>query len=393
MQSSSYRLEVDNMLRAVIIDHDEEAVQFLQEHFSNIHVLKAYATKDFDTMELADLEPEVIFMNIDEPKCVNIKIIQYIANHHLTAHLVYIRENEDKDKKNVLQGQTIKYIEKPYTYEKIKRLEEEIKKDIVFPIYPETEVNMFKRFYFKKDGKEITNIKFRTAKTRELLIYLIQNGDEVVRKETLIQLLWPNVPMENAYDNLYAAIYYLRKVLRELNIGIHIHTNVQGYVVEYHNITCNMMHFEQLYNDISNDLENGRDKFLILKKFNVLKKIYIGDYLEDEPYKWKNNLQEKCRLQFLSIARKIIKCFVDHEKYMEAIIFTKELQMQYPKVDYTYLALMKLYQIVGELGCVTDQYEKLKKMLEEEFGSEPNKMIQDWYDNGLPIDGTLQGTS
>ena len=78
---------------------------------------------------------------------------------------------------------------------------------------------------------------------------------------------------------------------------------------------------------------------------------------------------------------------------MEAIIFTKEIQMQHPKVDYTYLALMKLYHIIGELGCVTDQYEKLKTMLEEEFGTEPNKMIQDWYDNGLPIDGTLQGTS
>ena len=381
------------MLRAVIIDHDEEAVQFLQEHFSNINVLKAYPTKDFDTLELADLEPEVIFMNIDVPKCVNIKIIQYLANHQLTAHLVYIRENEDKDKKNILQGKAIKYIEKPYTYEKIKQLEEEIKKDIMFPIYPETEVNMFKRFHFKKDGKEITNIKFRTAKTRELLIYLIQNGDEIVRKETLIQLLWPDMPMENAYDNLYAAIYYLRKLLRELNIGIHIHTSVQGYVVEYHNITCNMMHFGQLYNDISNDLADGCDKLLILKKFNVLKNMYIGDYLEDEPYEWKKNLQEKCRLQFLSIVRKIIKCFVEHGKYMEAIIFTKEIQMQHPKVDYTYLALMKLYHIIGELGCVTDQYEKLKTMLEEEFGAEPNKMIQDWYDNGLPIDGTLQGTS
>src|SRR5699024_9579858 len=163
----------------VIIDHDEEAVQFLQEHFSNINVLKAYPTKDFDTLELADLEPEVIFMNIDVPKCVNIKIIQYLANHQLTAHLVYIRENADNNKK-------------------IKQLEEEIKKDIMFPIYPETEVNMFKRFHFKKDGKEITNIKFRTAKTRELLIYLIQHGDEIVHKETLIQLLWPDMPMENA---------------------------------------------------------------------------------------------------------------------------------------------------------------------------------------------------
>src|SRR5699024_3436172 len=124
-------------------------------------------------------------MNIDVPKCVNIKIIQYLANHQLTAHIVYIRENEDKDKKNVLQEKVIKYIEKPYTYEKNKQREEESNKDIVFSRYPETEVNMFKRFHFKKDGKEITNIKFRTAKTRELLIYLIQNGDEIVRKETL----------------------------------------------------------------------------------------------------------------------------------------------------------------------------------------------------------------
>src|SRR5699024_10801218 len=125
------------------------------------------------------------------------------------------------------------------------------------------------------------------------LVYLIQHYGEVVRKDVLVELLWPDISVDKAYDNLYASIYYIRKLLIELEIGIQINTNVHGYEVEFHNVECDVLVFDQLFEEISSNIKLDRDKDIIQKKFNRLRGLYIGEYLEEEPYVWKEYPRQK----------------------------------------------------------------------------------------------------
>src|SRR5699024_6519941 len=123
----------------------------------------------------------------------------------------------------------------------------EINHDIIYPNYPVTELCLFKYFHIKKAGNNLLNIKWRTAKARELLIYLIQHYGETVRKDVLVELLWPDASVDKAYDNLYASIYYIRKLLSDLLIGLHITTHVNGYEVEFLHVTCVVIDLNHIF--------------------------------------------------------------------------------------------------------------------------------------------------
>src|SRR5512143_4085877 len=56
--------------------------------------------------------------------------------------------------------------------------------------------------------------KFRTAKVQALLVYLLAEAEfqpgVAQRREALMELLWPGLPLKSAQDNLRQTLYQLR---------------------------------------------------------------------------------------------------------------------------------------------------------------------------------------
>lgn len=366
-------------MRTIIIDNDMNTVMFLQKQMSELDIIKVFTSNKFDLSTIEKLEAELIFMNIYEPSCIHIGLIQYMFEHNLSSYLVVIKDYNEDVSEGFEDLNSIKYIDKPFTEEKIKRLSSQIEQDIVYPTYPEVEVCLFKYFHFRKNGKRYSNVKWRTAKSRELLVYLLQHHNEVVRKDILVELLWPEIAAEKGYNNLYAAIYYLRKLLRELNIGIHINSDVHGYEIELINVTCDMIEFEGLIEEITDRMYENVHINEIMKLFKKIQALYVGEYLEEETYLWKENKRDKYRIQFLSIACKVIDSLKERGEYTDAIVLALHIQKLYKNMDYSYFTLMKLYNEFGDIQNVEKEYMKLKDMLETEFNTAPNNMIKDWY--------------
>src|SRR5439155_26716754 len=63
-------------------------------------------------------------------------------------------------------------------------------------------------------------IRFRTSKVQALLIYLAVEATSRPaarhRREALIELLWPGLPLLSAQDNLRQVLYQLRKAIPDL---------------------------------------------------------------------------------------------------------------------------------------------------------------------------------
>ena len=58
--------------------------------------------------------------------------------------------------------------------------------------------------------------EFRTNKVRALLIYLAIQ-EEPQERESLLELLWPGLPVLSARANLRQIVYYLRKSIPEVS--------------------------------------------------------------------------------------------------------------------------------------------------------------------------------
>lgn len=58
--------------------------------------------------------------------------------------------------------------------------------------------------------------KFRTNKVQALLVYLAVETDAVHRREALMELLWPGLPLKSAQVNLRQTLYQLRRAMPEV---------------------------------------------------------------------------------------------------------------------------------------------------------------------------------
>ncbi|MDJ0756588.1 MAG: protein kinase [Ardenticatenaceae bacterium] len=62
-------------------------------------------------------------------------------------------------------------------------------------------------------------LKFRTSRVQALLIYLVTEkslGTTMLRREGLLDLLWPGLPEKSAYQNLRQTIYQLKKTVPDI---------------------------------------------------------------------------------------------------------------------------------------------------------------------------------
>ena len=59
--------------------------------------------------------------------------------------------------------------------------------------------------------------RFRTSKVQALLIYLAVEADGVHRREALMELLWPGLPLKSAQVNLRQMLYQLRRAIPEVS--------------------------------------------------------------------------------------------------------------------------------------------------------------------------------
>src|SRR5699024_7968765 len=110
-------------------------------------------------------------------------------------------------------------------------------------------INVSNYLSFKTSDDKLETIAWRTSKARELFLYLLQNEKNLVRKSTLIELLWPDFDEERALAQLYTTVYHVRKVLQRFNGHFALNNVSEGYVLTTENVIV--------------DLQEWKDKLLL----------------------------------------------------------------------------------------------------------------------------------
>lgn len=351
------------MLRTIIVDDEKLSIEYLEhllKDVNGVEIVGKYTDGHVVLEEFERKSPELVFLDISMPGVSGIEIAKKIKSILPECKIVFVTAYKQYALKAFEIGVT-DYIVKPFKKARIQQLmdriidqnNQEIKTD-------EYVVCNFKYFHFKKNGKEIKNVKWRTAKARELFVYLVQNDKEFVRKDVLIELLWSDLKVDNAYDNLYSTIYHIRKTLEAISVNIDIISTVHGYELQ-----CNDVKYDvEVWGSGLGQLENlSKETYFDCKE---IMKLYTGDYLAEETYVWKENEQERLRVLYIAKSKDIIDYLIEQENYTEAILQALHLQRMYPYMDYSYFMLMQLYDEFGDLYNVERQYNKLKRILEED---------------------------
>lgn len=205
------------MLKAIIIDDEELSTAHLNNllnDIEDIEVIGVFHSSREGLEGIRKLKPDLIFLDIHMPGMTGIDLAKKVVGK-IDSKIIFITAHEQYALKAFEIG-VFDYVLKPFSEERITQLMDRLK--VNYSVISEDDtyaICAFKYFHFMINDKEVKNIKWRTAKAKELFIYLVQNQNEIVRKDVLIELLWPDSDADKAYDNLYTTIYHVRNTLRE----------------------------------------------------------------------------------------------------------------------------------------------------------------------------------
>src|SRR5690606_33435845 len=96
----------------------------------------------------------------------------------------------------------------------------------------------------------VDSLRWRTVKAQEPFLYLLQNRGQIIRKDVLVELLWPDNDAEKAYQQLYTAIYQVRNTLKPYHKHLKIRSVSEGYLLEINNTHLDVEEWESMVSSI-----------------------------------------------------------------------------------------------------------------------------------------------
>ncbi|WAA09979.1 response regulator [Fervidibacillus albus] len=367
-------------MRIILVDDETLALYHMEKllnDIGNISIVGKFSNP-FDGLDATIREqPDVVFLDINMPELSGIEFAERIQSVYPKIIIVFVTAYDEYAVK-AFEMNAIDYVVKPIQK---KRLAETVHR-LMKRVNPQMDssehsgmVCCFQTLRFKRSmwDSNYLDVHWRTAKARELFSFLIQHRKRPVRKDTLLELLWPEFDEKKGFAQLYIAIYQIRKTLSSINMGITISSFDNSYMLELNEVKLDIEEWEKGMSTLKFGMDQN------ISAYEKTMSLYQGDYLCEEEFIWAESERERLRTLWHHNMDKLSDYYIRNEKYIEAVLLYQRVQMLHPYVDHSYFMLMKLYDLLGDHYSVEQQYNHLRKMLNDEYGVKPNNTIEDWY--------------
>jgi len=363
-------------VRAILVDDEVIALDLLEKFIRKISELKIVGkyTNPIKAYEaIIGEKPDIVFLDINMPEMCGmtlakkvLKVFPEVGIVFVTAHSEYAVE--------AFEIEAVDYLTKPVNTNRLMKTIERLKIRINKKSYNSPVISCFKTLEFKRTlNHSQIDVNWRTTKARELFAFLVHNRFESVRKDVIIDTLWPETDVKNASTQLYSTVYQIRRTLDQIQFPIEIISTNNQYKIKMNGVRTDVDHMEQ---GLKNLEFTSKEK---LKFYKSLLRLYKGDYLEEDNYHWALSEQNRLRVLWTSYLNEIAGYYLDRRKYAEAIMLYLHYQSIASYNEDIYFKLMQLFEKIGDRKSIEMQYSKLKKMLKEQFDDVPSIEVKQWY--------------
>jgi DNA-binding SARP family transcriptional activator/predicted ATPase len=211
---------------------------------------------------------------------------------------------------------------------------------------------------------------FKTIKVQALFIYLVMERDRTHRRESLMELLWPETPLESAQVNLRQTVYRLRQLLPDLQTDGNL-----GAIP----VVISDRHFVGLNPEIPAQTDVDRFRELIKKDPIRAIETYRGDFLSDFYLvdsnafeSWAEIIREGLRRNVLEILMKLATRAIESGDYRSAQSFAwRQLEIDRFR-ESAYRQLMIALAQSGQRNAALAQFQICQRRLKEGLGIDPS---------------------
>ncbi len=243
------------------------------------------------------------------------------------------------------------------------------------------DIRMFGEFSIY-NGKEYLNTEdWKNKKALNLLKFLVLNRNRLVLQDQILEVFWPELDFEKARQNLYVALYYIRKML-EPGLG-----NVKNshYIISQHGsykfntnqpYRLDIEDFENYYYEANQLMETGYLKeaeSYYIKAKNLYKEDILPENLYDD---WCIDQRRDYQNVYINLLQRLLQLNLDKDK-PKSLEFGLEILRVEPFLENINATVLKLYVELGNSKEAINHYQRLKVIYMSELDAEiPDKLVK-----------------
>lgn len=221
----------------------------------------------------------------------------------------------------------------------------------------------------------IKSTDWRTVKARDLLAYLVHQG-EPVSKEKILEDLWPDIDQKRAEHIFRTTLYYLRQILKRINSPAMVHYESQQCQLRPGSFSSDRQRFQEL---AAAGLREGIVSQEAVALLEQAVELYRGEYMDGMDYPWLLPYKENLKYLCLEAHKQLARRYMEAEDYVRAITHLTRVEEYDYFTEEAHVMLMTAFARQGNYSAIRRQYRKMELIWKQELGLSLPPAIQDVY--------------
>lgn len=364
------------MFTTIIVDDEKPILSLMEKILSeniNYNVIGGYTSSKEALENILKLNPNVVFLDIEMPGIGGIELAKKILDFNEDIQIVFVTAYENYAIE-AFKVNAVDYILKPIAKEEINRVTLKLKKKFGLSNKIDEQDNSpyvicFGNVIMKNSTNNI-EVKWPTAKTKEIFAYFIYRNGQSIDKWKLCEVLWPESDEKKTEHNLHNTIYRLKNAIKEACIVNCINYKQGYYFIDFSKFECDLFEFHKF---IKEDIKiNQQNVDIIEKKLSL----YTGELFGCESYTWSIDYSETLKRSYSETLIKISNYYFDNKEYFKAEERLKKLLHFNIYDERAHELLLVIYFNIGNRIEFLKHYEKMYDIFNRELNLEPNQSIK-----------------
>jgi DNA-binding SARP family transcriptional activator len=234
---------------------------------------------------------------------------------------------------------------------------------------PGLRIELLGRFRVSIAGRAVDEVAWHRRKPAALVKLLVLAPARRLRREQLMDTLWPDLPPASAAANLRKALYQARRALAPLD-GAHLICSDADSV---------WLSTEQLWIDVDafRSTVTAARRAGDVGGYRRALEMYREGLLPDDAYEeWAGDPRDELHRDYVAILEELAALLEARADLGSAVDIARRLVAADPFREGSHATLIRLQALAGQRGEALRAYDELCALLEKELGTEPSPQTQ-----------------
>lgn len=368
-------------MRAILVDDEPLSLEFLERQINTVsEIIVERKFTNFvveDHHELLN-DIDIVFLDIEMPGRNGLEIAEIISAKYPNVTIIFVTAFNHYAAE-AFELNALDYLLKPIQAKRLEKtlnriLEAERLNSESVEVLDPLRIQLCNDFQIFTSTDEQVFVQWRTTRAKELFLYLLHHHGQVIRKTEIIELLWENFNLEQAYAQLYTTIYHIRNTLKQFRYYFEIDSVSDGYVLHTKQVEIDILNWEKRIIDL------GPVNTETLADYEEVMQLCHGTYLASEDYLWLESERHRLTQKWAKAAHSLASFYYSIDELEHTERWLSMICRHLPEDENAHFLLMKIYAELGYGVLVNHQYNQLVLTLRE-LDSTVHPIVEEWYMN------------